>query len=143
MARSCMSNESPRERRTPEMQKAPDCAGACAFEWWPGSESNQRHADFQSAALPTELPGQRAVRPRGPNSSGTVAGGARIKTAACEGVKAKGRSGCASALVLAQQRDDGSARFQALSHGFVSVRPHATSAKAHGMVSATFPAAER
>jgi hypothetical protein len=25
--------------------------------WWPGSESNQRHADFQSAALPTELPG--------------------------------------------------------------------------------------
>src|SRR5689334_7937807 len=27
-------------------------------EWWPGSESNQRHADFQSAALPTELPGQ-------------------------------------------------------------------------------------
>ncbi len=28
-------------------------------EWWPGSDSNQRHADFQSAALPTELPGQR------------------------------------------------------------------------------------
>ena len=27
--------------------------------WWPGSESNQRHADFQSAALPTELPGRR------------------------------------------------------------------------------------
>ena len=31
---------------------------AC-FKWWPGSESNQRHADFQSAALPTELPGHR------------------------------------------------------------------------------------
>jgi putative transposase len=27
--------------------------------WWPGTESNCRHADFQSAALPTELPGQR------------------------------------------------------------------------------------
>ena len=27
------------------------------FEWWPGAESNCRHADFQSAALPTELPG--------------------------------------------------------------------------------------
>ncbi len=25
--------------------------------WWPGTESNCRHADFQSAALPTELPG--------------------------------------------------------------------------------------
>jgi hypothetical protein len=25
---------------------------------WPGPESNRRHADFQSAALPTELPGR-------------------------------------------------------------------------------------
>src|SRR5438309_4411601 len=25
---------------------------------WPGAESNCRHADFQSAALPTELPGR-------------------------------------------------------------------------------------
>ncbi len=24
--------------------------------WWPGAELNRRHADFQSAALPTELP---------------------------------------------------------------------------------------
>ena len=40
--------------------------------WCPGAESNHRHADFQSAALPTELPGHpgagawpppRAVRP--------------------------------------------------------------------------------
>src|SRR3990170_5136205 len=30
-------------------------------KWWPGSESNQRHADFQSAALPTELPGRGAA----------------------------------------------------------------------------------
>ena len=27
--------------------------------WWPGPESNQRHRDFQSRALPTELPGRR------------------------------------------------------------------------------------
>src|SRR5690349_8469856 len=26
-------------------------------KWWPGTESNRRHADFQSAALPAELPG--------------------------------------------------------------------------------------
>ena len=26
--------------------------------WCPGAESNHRHADFQSAALPTELPGR-------------------------------------------------------------------------------------
>ena len=28
--------------------------------WWPSAESNHGHADFQSAALPTELLGQRA-----------------------------------------------------------------------------------
>ena len=27
------------------------------FGWWPEVESNHRHADFQSAALPTELSG--------------------------------------------------------------------------------------
>jgi hypothetical protein len=26
-------------------------------DWCPGAELNHRHADFQSAALPTELPG--------------------------------------------------------------------------------------
>src|SRR5262245_20484275 len=31
--------------------------------WWPGTELNRRHADFQSAALPAELPGQRSSRP--------------------------------------------------------------------------------
>jgi hypothetical protein len=30
--------------------------------WWPGRELNPRHADFQSAALPTELPGLFCLR---------------------------------------------------------------------------------
>ena len=34
---------------------------------WPGTESNRRHEDFQSSALPTELPGRdhQADRQRG------------------------------------------------------------------------------
>jgi hypothetical protein len=30
------------------------------YIWWLGAESNCRHADFQSAALPTELPSRQA-----------------------------------------------------------------------------------
>ena len=33
--------------------------------WWPRAESNRRHADFQSAALPTELPGRGRVLDEG------------------------------------------------------------------------------
>src|SRR5919108_4079658 len=33
------------------------CPERTAEGWCPGAESNHRHADFQSAALPTELPG--------------------------------------------------------------------------------------
>ncbi len=33
------------------------CLSHLEFFWWPGTESNRRHKDFQSSALPTELPG--------------------------------------------------------------------------------------
>ena len=29
------------------------------MKWWPETESNCRHKDFQSSALPTELPGHK------------------------------------------------------------------------------------
>ncbi len=32
-----------------------------AEQWWPGTESNCRHGDFQSPALPTELPGRLSI----------------------------------------------------------------------------------
>ncbi len=31
--------------------------GGYSKKWCPGAESNRRHEDFQSSALPTELPG--------------------------------------------------------------------------------------
>src|SRR3954453_7175485 len=37
---------------------------AC-FLWCPGAESNHRHCDFQSHALPTELPGRAGRSPSG------------------------------------------------------------------------------
>ena len=39
---------------SPEKEQ-PLCWG-CGVSWWSGGDLNPRHADFQSAALPTELP---------------------------------------------------------------------------------------
>src|ERR1700758_299827 len=51
------------------------CNIARYAKWCLGADSNHRHADFQSAALPTELP--RPVRPRTGRrrSLGVFAGG--------------------------------------------------------------------
>ena len=35
----------------------------CLILWWPRAESNRRHCDFQSHALPTELPGHAGAEP--------------------------------------------------------------------------------
>ena len=36
--------------------------GAGPAGWWPRAGSNRRHLNFQSSALPTELPGHRSAR---------------------------------------------------------------------------------
>src|SRR5690606_37915754 len=41
--------------------------------WWPRAESNHRHADFQSAALPTELLGRPDARRKQPGLIGSRA----------------------------------------------------------------------
>ena len=38
-----------------------ECVENPEGEVWPGTESNCRHEDFQSSALPTELPGRTEV----------------------------------------------------------------------------------
>ena len=39
------------------------CGGIFAIiNWCPGAELNDRHRDFQSLALPTELPGLKNIR---------------------------------------------------------------------------------
>ena len=43
-------------------------------KWCPGTESNHRHVDFQSTALPTELPGQMATRKGLEPSTSSVTG---------------------------------------------------------------------
>ena len=48
-------------RRRYDMRKAPDLGPKSLKLWCPGADLNHRHADFQSAALPTELPGRFAA----------------------------------------------------------------------------------
>ena len=50
------------------------CRDFRCLMWCPGAESNHRHRDFQSRALPTELPGRRPRRCGGSQSAGRYRG---------------------------------------------------------------------
>src|SRR5947208_2512502 len=79
-------------RGTSISYKRPNFTVGARFSEWPGAESNRRHRDFQSRALPTELPG-RGEESRLPASPPTVNG--RKPGAARPGGRAApvGRSG--------------------------------------------------
>jgi len=46
-----------------EVGMSPSRAGNAGKDWWTGGELNSRHRDFQSRALPTELPVHPGKRP--------------------------------------------------------------------------------
>src|SRR5882757_9356241 len=64
-------------------------------DWCPGAESNHRHCDFQSHALPTELPGRR-----GP-PEGRAKQSARFIEAGFRPVQTSWRVGCRQNRLIA------------------------------------------
>ena len=63
-----VSHLTPLLRKVGHIPTLSDCSlWRRGWKWCPGAESNHRHCDFQSHALPTELPGRRAARASGVN----------------------------------------------------------------------------
>ncbi len=54
-----LNGKEPKEpiKAAPLNGKEPKEPISVLFIWWPETESNRRHEDFQSSALPTELSG--------------------------------------------------------------------------------------
>src|SRR5471032_1727917 len=63
------------------------CGRRWTMKWWPGAELNRRHADFQSAALPTELPGRAKPLIYQRSSAGDPQSGRVLDRASPEAVK--------------------------------------------------------
>src|SRR5213075_63104 len=76
------------------------CAQLECVKWCPGTELNRRHEDFQSSALPTELPGHRqaGTAARKDNTASAAAFPYRTRSRT---IVARSRSGLAAAPRLA------------------------------------------
>ena len=95
--------------------------------WCPGAESNHRHRDFQSRALPTELPGRRSPPKGGPRKARA---GYRGSIPACPGAEprvSRKRTGASRASRDVELRKRSGPRFpQQTDTTFASGRSHAS-----------------
>src|SRR2546425_8678361 len=76
--------------------------------WWPGTESNCRHYDFQSYALPTELPGHVQSRRSTCGKSSTIPSPARSaepRSREREGLRAKGLEKTAAVFLVTRRKN--------------------------------------
>jgi hypothetical protein len=74
------------------------CQALTRFQWWLGTESNRRHEDFQSSALPTELP-SHATTDRSPCGSLSADGPHRwVRIGGTDGTRT--HNPCAASAVL-------------------------------------------
>ena len=96
---------------------------------WPGAESNCRHHDFQSCALPTELPGRnlRTLRPEAKSAKPTELPGRNLRTRPVRpGYRRKTRAARAARAAVEAARNDVASAFSREPRSRVDIATRAT-----------------